>query len=348
LKKDEINIVPFKKDFFSDNRLLQEFLLKCDVIIHLAGMNRGSDEEVYDCNLRLASHLVRSMEECHATPYVIFASSSQEERMTSYGRSKKEATNIFIKWAVKNNAKFTSLIIPNVFGPFCKPNYNSVVATFCYQLTHNQSTQVEIDAVLRLIYVNDLVEYIYNVMNNPPDNFRVYPQPYTDFHVSEVLSKLNEFKDIYLKNHIIPVLKGSFDFCLFNTFRSYIDLNHFPVESILQSDERGDLVEVVKEKTGGQIFYSFTKPGKTRGNHYHRRKIERFFVMNGQASIKLRKIGSNQIIEYGLNGDQPSYVDIPLFYTHNITNIGKTDLLTIFWTNEFFKKENPDTYYEVV
>jgi UDP-2-acetamido-2,6-beta-L-arabino-hexul-4-ose reductase len=348
LKKDEIELISFGKSFFSDTKKLRNFLLECDIVVHLAGMNRGSDKEVYDCNLRLASQLVKAFEECHVKPYVIFASSIQEERENAYGRSKKDATDLFIDWAVRNDAKFTSLIIPNVFGPFCKPYYNSVVATFCYQLAHNQEPRIESDEVLRLIFVNDLVEYIYNVIKYPSNEFRVYPQTYTEIRVSEILSKLNEFKEIYLINHTIPVLISLFDVSLFNTFRSYIDTDHFPVKSVLQSDERGDLVEAVKEKTGGQVFYSFTKPGKTRGNHYHRRKIERFFVVKGVASIKLRKIGSSQIVEYRLNGEKPSYVDIPVYYTHNITNIGETDLLTLFWTNELFKKEDPDTYYEAV
>jgi UDP-2-acetamido-2,6-beta-L-arabino-hexul-4-ose reductase len=348
LKKDEIKLVPFDKSFFSDTKRLQSFLLECDVVVHLAGMNRGSDKEVYDFNYHLTSQLVKTFEECHAKPQVIFASSTQEEKENSYGRSKKDATNLFIDWAVRNNAKFTSLLIPNVFGPFCKPHYNSVVATFCYQLTHNQEPRLEIDAVLKLIYVNDLVEYIYNIIKNPPSEFRVSPLSLIELRVSEILSKLNEFKEAYLKNNIMPVLRSLFEVCLFNTFRSYIDPDHFPMKSVLQSDERGTLVEVVKERTGGQIFYSFTKPGKTRGNHYHRRKIERFFVVKGFASIKLRRIGSNQIIEYKLNGDQPSYVDIPVFFTHNIANVGETDLLTIFWANELFKKEDPDTYCEDV
>jgi UDP-2-acetamido-2,6-beta-L-arabino-hexul-4-ose reductase len=348
LKKGEIELIPFERSFFSDTRKLRDFLLECDVVVHLAGMNRGSEKEVFDCNVDLASQLINALEDCHVAPYVIFASSTQEERETPYGRSKRRATDLFIEWANRNNAKFTSLLIPNVFGPFCKPFYNSVVATFCHQLTHDQEPKIEIDAVLKLIFVNDLIEYIYNVIKKPPKEFRVYPLADAEIRVSEILPKLAEFRDIYLKNHVFPFLGSSFDVNLFNTFRSYIDLDHFPIESRLQSDERGDLAEVVKEKTGGQVFYSFTKPGKTRGNHYHRRKIERFFVVKGLASIKLRKIGSSQTVEYTLNGDQPSYVDIPVFFTHNITNVGEADLLTLFWTNELFNKEDPDTYYEVV
>jgi UDP-2-acetamido-2,6-beta-L-arabino-hexul-4-ose reductase len=348
LKKDEISLVPFEKSFFEDPSKLKIFLSKCDILVHLAGKNRGSEKDVYDSNVKFASLLVQALEECQKAPFVIFASSSQEERDNAYGRSKKEATILFIDWASKNNGKFVSLLIPNVFGPFCRPYYNSVIATFCHQLTHNEEPKIQNDAVLKLIYVSDLVEYIYEVMKTYPNKHRLTFQEFTEIRVSEILSKLEIFKEIYLKNGIIPFLNNCFDVALFNTFRSYIEPNHFPIKNQIQSDERGDLVEVVKEKTGGQIFYSFTKPGKTRGNHFHRRKIERFFVLKGVASLKLRKIGSNQIIEYLLNGNEPSYVDIPIFYTHNISNIGETDLLTLFWTNELFNKEDSDTYFEIV
>jgi UDP-2-acetamido-2,6-beta-L-arabino-hexul-4-ose reductase len=348
LKTDEIQLIPFDRSYFSDTKKLQNFVLECDVVVHLAGMNRGSDDQVYECNLGLASQIVKALEKCHAKPYVLFASSTQEEKETSYGRSKKGATNLFIDWAIKNGAKFTSLIIPNVFGPFCKPYYNSVVATFCYQLTHNLEPKIETDDVLRLISVNDLVEYFHSLIREPANGFRVYPQNYTEIGVSEILLKLKEFKKIYFDEHVVPALNSVFDVHLFNTFRSYISPDHFPVKSVPKSDERGNLVEAVKEKTGGQMFYSYTKPRKIRGNHYHRRKIERFFVVEGTASIKSRRIGSDQIIEYRLDGDEPSYVDIPVFYTHNITNIGETDLLTLFWTNELFDEADPDTYYEVV
>jgi UDP-2-acetamido-2,6-beta-L-arabino-hexul-4-ose reductase len=348
LLQKTFNINPVDKESFSSPQKLSTALKNCDIIIHLAGMNRGSDKEVHDCNLQLASQLVNALEESNLTPAVIFASSTQEEMDNSYGRSKKEATNLFIDWAIRNNANFTSLLLPNIFGPFCKPYYNSVIATFSYQLTHNQEPVIQIDKPLKLIYINDLVEKIHDVIRKPSKEHRVYLQADTEIRVSEILSLLKEFQKDYLTNHIFPFLCKSFDFNLFNTFRSYIEPDYFPIKGIIQSDERGNLVEAVKEKTGGQMFYSLTRPGKTRGNHYHRRKIERFFVIKGVASIKIRKVGSKEIFEYNLSGEAPSFVDIPIHYAHNITNTGSEDLITLFWTNELFNTQDTDTFSENV
>jgi UDP-2-acetamido-2,6-beta-L-arabino-hexul-4-ose reductase len=348
LSEKNCDIIPINKDDFSSFQKLNSKLKNCNIIIHLAGMNRGSDKEVYNCNLQLASQLVNVLEESNLTPAVIFASSTQEEMDNSYGRSKKEATNLFINWAIRNNANFTSLILPNIFGPFCKPYYNSVIATFSYQLTHDQEPVIQIDRSLKLIYINDLVEKIHGIIKKPSKEYRVYPQADKEIRVSEILSVLKNFKEDYLEKHIFPSLSSSFEVNLFNTFRSYINPHYFPIKSIVQSDERGNLVEAVKEKTGGQMFYSLTRPGKTRGNHYHRRKIERFFVIKGLALIKIRKIGSKEVFEYKLSGEEPSFVDIPIHYAHNITNTGNEDLITLFWANELFNTQDTDTFSEKV
>jgi len=348
LKKD-IQMVPFHKSFFVEDEKLEHFLSECDIVVHLAGVNRGSEEAVYEGNIELASKIVKALEKSQAKPHLIFSSSSQEERENAYGRSKKGATDLFIGWAEKNDASFSSLIIPNVFGAFGRPFYNSVIATFCHQLTHGQQPKIGVDKPLKLIYVNDLVEYIYGIIQSCPKEFRLYPQATAEVSVKDLLSSLQQYKEVYYDNNIIPSLNDRFYVCLFNTFRSYIEPTHFPIKGIVQFDERGCLSEIVKEQTRGQAFYSFTKIGKTRGNHYHRRKIERFFVIKGIASLKLRKIGSTQVIEYIINGDEnPAFVDIPLFYTHNITNIGSSELLTLFWTNELFNKDDSDTYPQIV
>ena len=341
-------VISINKKDFSNNEALYEALKICDTVVHLAGMNRGLENEVYECNIELAWQIKNTLQQANLTPAIIFASSIQEKMDNPYGRSKKEITDLFVDWAKSNNARFTSLILPNIFGPFCKPFYNSVVATFSYQLTHNQEPSIQIDAPLRLIYINDLVEKIHHCIITPTDDSRVYLQPEKEILVSQVLSLFKVFKTLYLSKHIIPNLNDSFDLKLFNTFRSYLDSFYFPVKVVVQSDERGNLVEAVKEGTGGQVFYSLTKPKQTRGNHFHRRKIERFFVVRGQALIKMRKVGSQEVIEYNLTGEQPSFVDIPIFYTHNISNVGNEDLITIFWTNEIFNSEDTDTFPEKV
>ena len=151
-----------------------------------------------------------------------------------------------------------------------------------------------------------------------------------------------------MKKNKLPELKNRFQLNLFNTFRSYLDPDFFPVSLNLKSDGRGTFVETIKAACGGQFSFSTTKPGVTRGNHFHTRKAERFAVIQGKAIIRLRKIGTNEIIEYRVKGDQPAFVDMPVWYTHNITNVGDKDLYTLFWINEFFDPKDPDTYYEKV
>jgi UDP-2-acetamido-2,6-beta-L-arabino-hexul-4-ose reductase len=348
LLQKSFRVIPINKEDFSSNQRLCKAIENCDVIVHLAGMNRGTDNEVRDQNIQLASQLINALQESNLTPAIIFASSTQEEIDNPYGRSKKEATDLFIDWTTRNKAHFTSLLIPNVFGPFCKPFYNSVIATFCYQLTHGQEPIVKVDRLLKLIYVNNLVEKICEFVEKTPNEHRVNLQTNIEIRVSEILSLLKGYQAEYLGQQVFPLLNQSFELDLFNTFRSYIEPDYFPIKSIQKSDERGTLVEAVKERTGGQMFYSSTKPGKTRGNHYHRRKIERFFVIKGQASLKIRKIGSTKIFEYKIDGDEPSFVDIPLHYTHNITNIGSEDLITLFWANELFNTQDTDTFQEDV
>jgi len=167
--------------------------------------------------------------------------------------------------------------------------------------------------------------------------------------VSDILERLNEYKSLYFDKGIIPDLSNTFNLNLFNTFRSYIDLEkRYPFSYKVNKDERGIYVELMKQKSGGQVSYSTTKPGVTRGNHFHTRKIERFAVIKGKALIKLRKYGTEKIVSLELNGDEPSFVDMPVWFTHNITNIGTDELVTVFWVNEFYNPEDADTYFEKV
>ena len=167
--------------------------------------------------------------------------------------------------------------------------------------------------------------------------------------VSEILSKLKSYKQDYFENGCIPELRDSFEINLFNTFRCFIDIDsRNPVKLKLHSDERGSFVETIKANTGGQFSFSTTKPGITRGNHFHTRKVERFTVIKGEARIQLRRIGTGKVYDFSLSGSEPAYVDMPVWYTHNITNTGNEDLYTLFWINEFYDPEDPDTFYEKV
>ena len=344
----EIEIVPYSRDIFSNQQKLIEFCFNCDTIVHLAAMNRGDEETLYQNNMTLVHSLITALEEVENKPHIIFSSSTQEERNNAYGRSKREGRILLEEWAAKNGIPFTGIVIPNVFGPFGRPFYNSVVSTFCSQLTHDFEPKIEIDAEMKLLYVEELVASIYSMIRTIPQESCIYITPTGVARVSDVLEKLTTYRDLYFTQGIVPQLNGNFDRSLFNTFRSYIESDHFPIFPAVHKDERGMLVELVKEKTGGQTFFSFTKPGITRGNHYHTRKFERFCVISGKALIRLRRIGSDSLIEYPVSGDAPCFIDIAIYHTHDITNTGNSDLIAIFWSDEIFNPEDPDTFYEKI
>ncbi len=357
LYPDKFRRIPFADSYFSDEAALNAFVGECDVIVHLAAMNRHNDPEVlYQTNIKLVKQLIGAMKHTGSTPHVLFSSSTQEERDNQYGKSKREGRQLLSDWALANNAKFTGLIIPNVYGPYGHPYYNSVVATFCHQLTHGEEPRIETDGELKLIYVSELaaeiIDHITAMKQEPAsqgisDTVEV---PHTAvIKVSQLLQKLQSFRVGYFKQGIIPNLNNSFDRNLFNTFLCYIDhASFFPFPLKMNTDQRGSFVETVKLNSGGQVSFSVTKPGITRGNHYHTRKAERFAVIRGTAVIQLRKTGTDKVLSFGLSGDQPAFVDMPVWYTHNITNTGDEDLYTIFWINEFFDPDDPDTYFEKV
>ena len=358
LQPDKFERIAFEDAFFSDKSKLEEFVQSCDVIVHLAAMNRHNDPEVlYQTNINLTKKLIDACEKTNSTPHILFSSSTQEERDNLYGKSKKQGRELFEKWADKNNVQFSGLIIPNVFGPFGNPYYNSVVATFCYQLTHNEQPKIDVDGNMKLIYVGELVDHIIKEIQKRNTESKIIQSSHitilishsTEIKVSELLKKITSYKENYFINGTIPNLDNHFDRNLFNTFLCYI--NHaafFPLKLKLNSDNRGSFVETLKLNSGGQVSFSTTLPGISRGNHLHTRKVERFVVIKGKARIDIRRIGTDEVLSFALNGEQPSFVDMPIWYTHNITNIGDEDLYTIFWINEHFNLEDPDTFFEKV
>jgi UDP-2-acetamido-2,6-beta-L-arabino-hexul-4-ose reductase len=346
----EFQRVSFKRSFFDNETELDNFISGCDVIIHLAALNRHNDPDfIYDVNVGLVKKLIASLKNTNSKAHVLFSSSSQEERDNVYGKSKKVGREMLAEWAKDGGGKFTGMIIPNVFGPFGNPYYNSFIATFSYQLTHKESPEIDVDGNIKLIYVQDLVNSIINEIRGGPGCASLKIFHIHEYKVSDILALLNRYKVEYLDSGIIPALNNSFEINLFNTFRSYIDITQsFPVKFIQHADVRGAFVEIIRLNAGGQVSFSTTAPGVTRGNHFHTRKIERFAVVKGKALIQLRRIGTDEILDLYLSGEEPAYVDMPIWYTHNIKNIGDEELLTIFWINEFFDPNDPDTFFETV
>lgn len=347
-KSEEIERIPFERGFFEDEAKLQNFVKSCDVVVHIAAMNRHEDQQViYNTNVELVQKLVNACKATNATPKILFSSSTQEERDNLYGKSKRDGRKLLEDWATETGGRVTSLIIPNVFGPFGRPNYNSFIATFCHKIVNGEEPTIINDSVVNLIYINELSEAFYNEIIDESSTIKSFVVPHTSSRkVSEILALLNNYKKQYVDNGQVPsVPMKSFELDLFNTFTSFIPKDYFPRKFTKHTDNRGAFVEIMRAGISGQSSYSTTVPGITRGNHYHTRKVERFAVISGKASIKLRKIDSDEVFEYFLDGNEPAYVDMPIWYTHNITNIGNTELITLFWINEPYNPEDADTYF---
>lgn len=347
---EEFERVEFQKDFFEEGAKLDAFVRQCDVIVHLAALNRHNDPDViYNTNVALVTKLISALERTNSEAHILMSSSSQEENDNLYGKSKKDGRILLTNWAKNNNGTFTGLIIPNVFGPFGNPYYNSVVATFSHQIANGETPGIQVDGDLKLIYVGELVAEILTKIRERK-NEEHYRVPHTaEAKVSELLHLLQNYKSQYQDKGEIPTINNTFELNLFNTYRCYMDVaSYFPVKFTQHTDPRGSFVEVIRLGVGGQVSFSTTVPGITRGNHFHTRKIERFAVIKGKALIQLRKIGTDEVLDFYLDGEKPAYVDMPIWYTHNIKNIGDDVLYTNFWINEFYNPEDSDTFFENV
>ncbi|MEG2036265.1 MAG: NAD-dependent epimerase/dehydratase family protein [Mucinivorans sp.] len=346
LEPDTFERVPFEDSFFSDMLALRRFVKQCDVIVHLAAMNRNESEQViYDTNIRLVQSLIEAMESEDVTPHVFFSSSTQETKDNLYGRSKFIGRKMFEDWAARYGASFSGLVVPNVYGEFSRPNYNTFIATFAHKLVCGEQPTIVVDSDVRLIYVGSLCKFI--ISQFAEKGIRKIEVPW-DFEkkVSEILTLFENYKCTYFEQGCIPALRDCNEVNLFNTFRSYMEPRC--VKLVPHVDIRGTFVETMKLGVGGQVSLSTTARGVTRGNHYHTRKIERFVVIKGHAVIELRKIGDNRVYSFEVDGSEPSYVDMPVWYTHNIRNVGKEDLYTQFWINEWYNPADGDTYFETV
>ena len=336
---------------FADAQALEAFVHGLDGIVHFAGMNRGGDTEVARTNVALALSLVTALQRTGARPALVYANSIHVDRDTAYGRSKRAAAEILEAWAQGKNgekgadAPFCDLRLPNVFGEFGRPFYNSVVSTFCQQIAVGETPQIQIDAIMDLMHAQDVARRVLDALSRGERGcVRV---PGTPLSVSALLEKLRALHGAYMAQ-IVPALCEPLDVQLFNTLRSYLFPKHYPVSLKLHSDPRGSLFEVIKSGNGGQVFMSTTRPGVTRGNHFHTRKVERFLVAGGEADISLRKLFTNEVTTFRVRGSEPCYIDMPTFHTHNITNTGLSELTTLFWTNEIFDPADTDTYPEMV
>jgi UDP-2-acetamido-2,6-beta-L-arabino-hexul-4-ose reductase len=330
---------------FGDPSRLQRIIRQVDAVVHLAGMNRGEEQEIERVNVDLTRQLIAACQQANVSPQVLLANSTHRGRDTAYGRSKRQSADLIAAWASEAQSIFTDLVAPNIYGEGGRPFYNSVVATFCHQLASREEPKIIQDSQLELVHAQSVARAIVvAVEGRTSGEVRVRGD---QLSVSECLLKLQSFDRSY-RGHLIPELKTDMDLDLFNTYRSYLYPQYYPVTLQLHSDTRGRLYEAVKSLHGGQCFISTTKPGITRGNHYHTRKLERFVVLNGDAVIRIRKLLTKDVVEFKVSGAAPQYVDMPTFCTHDITNTGHGDLTTLFWAHEIFDPERSDTIREPV
>ena len=350
--EEDLESIPCSRETLLSESSLRAFVAKCGAIVHLAGINRHENPKVlYRENVDLTKRLIRAMEIEAVTPHVLFSSSIQEQKDNHYGAAKLECRRLFDEWAQRTGAKFTGMVIPNVFGPFGKPNYNSVVATFCHKLTHGELPEIHQNNTIKLVYINDLCREMIHFIKGK-NTINPYFVPYrVEIEVSHLLELVKKYKSIYFDQKILPKIADDFQQNLFNTFTTYVNAEDvYPVQLTQHSDKRGSFVEMIKlDNAGGQVSFSNTVPGVTRGNHFHTRKFERFVVIKGKALIRLRRIGTEKVLNFEINADEnPAFVDMPIWFTHNITNIGDNDMYTVFWISEFFDSDDPDTFYAEV
>jgi len=327
---------------FENPQQLKNALEGADAVLHFAGVNRASDEEVESGNPRIAQILADMCKELGVKPHIAYANSTHAVSDTPYGRSKRIAGEILERAATK----YTNLILPHIFGECARPFYNNVTATMIHQILAGENPTVNPEGKVQLLHAGAAAQAAIDaVVNGQTGDIVPEPRPMT---VPNLLEKLQEFHRNYYENKF-PDLTDPFDLALFNTYRAADYPNGFPRVLKLNADPRGTLFEATKSLGGGgQTFMSWTEPGITRGDHFHLGKVERFLVVKGEANIRIRKVLSDEVWEYKVSGDAPAAVDMPTMHTHSIENTGDTPLLTLFWTHDLFDPQAPDTFADPV
>lgn len=316
-----------------------------DAVIHVAGVNRGPDHGVEQGNIDLARDVAASVRMSESVPRIVYANSTQSGNGTAYGSGKAMAAEILAEAAHEAGARCVDVRLPNLFGEHGRPGYNSFVATFVRAVIDGQQPAV-IDRPVGLLHAQDAAQELIDSLVT--DRKQVTPEP-VPTTVTSVLDRLREFNAVYGPGGDIPRLATALDVHLFNTLRAARFPAEYPIRLVPRSDNRGRLVETVRAHgSPGQTFISSTKPGIVRGDHFHLRKIERFVVISGRARISLRRVFSDRVVRFDVDGRTPVAVDMPTMWVHNIENTADDELVTLFWTNELFDPDQPDTYPEPV
>lgn len=350
-RREGITVLPF--DIDTPMELLETYCRTCDFVFNLAGVNRPEHvEEFMEGNFGFATALVETLKKHQNNCPVMNSSSIQAALENPYGRSKKAGEDMMFVYGKETGAPVYIYRFPNVFGKWCRPNYNSAVATFCYNIAHGLPIQVnDRSTVMHLVYIDDVVEELLQSLDYHPhvnaDGYCYVPAEY-EITLGEIVNLLYSFKESR-KNLMIPdMTEKGIEKKLYSTYLSYLPENEFSYPLTMHTDERGSFTEILKSVDRGQVSVNIARPGVVKGNHWHHTKNEKFVVVSGRGVIRFRKHGSEEIIEYHVSGEKLEVVDIPTGYTHSIVNEGDTDMVTLMWCNECFNPGRPDTIYEEV
>ena len=344
-EKENIEIITY--DIEDKFEKIEDNINSIDFIFHLAGINRPQNiEDFYKGNSDLTKKIVDLIKDKNIP--LLVSSSIQAIKDNDYGKSKKIAED----YIIDNLSNYYIYRLHNVFGKWCKPNYNSVVATFCYNIANDLEITINDPNIsLELIYIDDIVEEFIRVMNgNKPDELNdnyCYINPRYNVTLDYISKKLYEFRDS-MNSIYVPSTGNDFIKKLYSTFISYLDLSKMAVTATKNVDERGAFIELLRTHDSGQFSVSFSKPGIVRGNHYHHTKMERFIVIKGQAKISFSSVIDDSKYSFIVDDSEIKIITIPVGYTHNIENIGDGEMILAIWCNELFDKEHPDTYFKEV
>ena len=332
---------------FANDELMDRMLSNADAILHLAGVNRASSpDEVAQGNQNLATSLAAGIGRTGRPIDVVYANSIQSLNDSPFGVSKRVAADTLREAVERAGGRFVDVLLPNIFGENGRPFYNSVVSTFCHQLAHGEKPAIDVDREIPLLHAQAAAELLIDSIGSEVEGtVTLGGRPVV---VSELLALLSSMSADYQTGEL-PNLSDPFTRDLFNTYRFATFPHAWPIEPELRSDQRGSLFESVRARGGEtQSFLSTTNPGFTRGQHYHLHKVERFMVLKGEADISLRKLFTDDVVTFRVSGEQPSFIDMPTMWVHSITNVGQSEVLTMFYADELFRPERPDTFAEEV
>jgi len=326
---------------------LHHHLRKADIIFHLAGINRPEHVSEFETgNAEFTESICRELQKHRRAPRIIFSSSTQAELDNAYGASKLRAESALRRLSVETGARVRIYRLSNLFGKWCRPNYNSVTATFCHNIAHELPIVVsDLGREVQLSHVDDVMAaFLADIDSDLQGIEDGRPVPRYSIELGDLAGRIQAFHDMR-STITLPDFSDWFNRALYSTYLSYVPLGVLESQLDIKSDARGSLAEFLKQQSFGQIFISRTKPGITRGNHFHHCKTEKFFVVEGEGLIRLRPIEGGGITEYSVRGCDYQVVDIPPGFTHSITNVGRGDMVTIFWSSEIFDPNRVDTYY---